>query len=64
MKANLCPVCKGKGWVEDDPIELELKWRQTQTLDLTKCPSCGSDRNSPALTGCPKGSHYGTYCLV
>lgn len=28
------------------------------------CPSCGRDRKDPASTGCPMGSHYGTYCLV
>ena len=28
------------------------------------CPSCGQDRKSPASTGCPAGSHYGTYCSI
>jgi len=25
------------------------------------CPACGGDRKAPALTGCPNGSHYGTF---
>ena len=29
-------------------------------IDPNKCPTCGGDRNSPAGTGCPIGSHYGT----
>ena len=29
---------------------------------VDKCPACGGDRNSPAGTGCPMGSHYGSYC--
>ena len=28
------------------------------------CPSCGRGKEEEALTACPKGSHYGTYCLV
>ena len=28
---------------------------------VNACPICGGDRNSPAPTGCPSGSHYGTY---
>jgi len=59
-----CHGCGGRGWVEvsgeDDPLKLELDFRTT-TIDLTKCPACGQDRNEPALTGCPKGSHYGNY---
>ena len=26
------------------------------------CPSCGRGKEEFALTGCPKGSHYGTCC--
>lgn len=25
------------------------------------CPACGGDRSAPPSTGCPPGSHYGTY---
>jgi len=94
MKADLCPVCNGKGviygvaesgayptttcygcngkgWVEVsesdyNPIK-ELNWEYPNLLVqpfVDKCPACGGDRNSPGGTGCPKGSHYGTYCSV
>lgn len=66
MQAVLCPVCDGKGWVEvrDDKIDLVEELTRRKQKDWAKCPSCGRDRNSPRLTGCPVGSHYGTYCLV
>lgn len=28
------------------------------------CPACGQNRNMPALTGCPIGSHYGITCQL
>lgn len=65
-----CHGYNGKGWVEvseeDDPLKLELDFRGSgqNSWENSKCPACGGDRSSPALTGCPKGSHYGSYCLV
>lgn len=67
MPCHGCAQWGSKGWIliqGDDPVELELGWRQTQTIDLTKCPACGGDRNTPASTGCPMGGHYGSYCSV
>ena len=58
MIPELCRSCSGKGWVEvsgDSPIAQPVH-------DITKCPACGGQRSEPALTGCPKGSHYGAYC--
>ena len=48
---EMCRSCSGKGWIkvpDSSPL-------------ANNCPACGGDRNSPALTGCPRGSHYGTY---
>jgi len=70
-----CHGCDGKGWVSvpedtkpelveldgvfyDRPPPLTLR----EPADPSSCPSCGGDRNSPGGTGCPIGSHYGTYC--
>ena len=65
---NMCHGCEGKGWVEIGNADDRLKPIENITFtlppDYNKCPSCGGDRNSPALTGCPKGSHYGSYCSV
>lgn len=61
---ELCRSCNGRGWVEvnDDPY---IGGGIPQPfIDPNKCPSCGGDKNSPALTGCPMGSHYGSYCSV
>ena len=62
---KLCHGCGGKGWVEvgeDSP--LPFYWQPGPIGDQSRCPACGCDRNSPALTGCPLGSHYGSYCDV
>ena len=59
---NICHGCNGKGWIEvgeDKTVNkasTTLNWR-----DWRGCPACGGDRNSPARTGCPMGSHYGSY---
>jgi len=61
-----CRSCAGKGWVEvgnaDDRLKPIENITYTLPPDYNNCPSCGGNRNSPALTGCPKGSHYGSYC--
>lgn len=52
-----CRSCGGKGWVSEKVV--------TQSMpDYTRCPACGGDRNSPGGSGCPMGSHYGTYCSI
>ena len=75
---EVCRSCNGKGWVEvgeDEPIYLFPNDEKPVPLDpsLIKfyekkgynvCPSCGGDRNSPAGTSCPAGSHFGTYCSL
>ena len=55
---SLCWGCGGKGWVEVGLDDIE-RWQQSTSLN--RCPACGGDRNLPALTGCPRGSHYGSY---
>ena len=71
--ANLetCHGCQGKGWVEvaEDILPSWILWpdyytRTVGIVDNGKCPTCGSDRNLPAGTGCPMGSHYGGYCSI
>lgn len=60
---EVCRSCNGKGWVEvreDSP--LPFYWIPGKIGDEARCPTCGSDRKSPSGTGCPIGSHYGTYC--
>ncbi len=60
---TICRGCNGKGWVEvaeDRAIITARIWNVNPYVD--KCPACGGDRSSPAGTGCPMGSHYGTYC--
>ena len=52
-----CHACNGKGYL----------WSPEGVYGdyspyVDKCPACGGDRNSSPLTGCPMGSHYGTYC--
>ena len=72
-----CRSCKGKGWVEvqeDEPTYIFPTEPQVpldpnliefyEKKNYNVCPSCGRDRNSPAGTGCPMGSHYGSYCSV
>ena len=43
----------------NDPLSIIIRNRGYRYVDA--CPICGGDRNSPAPTGCPSGSHYGTY---
>ena len=57
---KLCRGCNGKGWVEVQESHIEA---HEYTPFVDKCPACGGDRNSPGLTGCPLGSHYGSYSL-
>ena len=73
---EVCRSCNGKGWVEvaeDEPLYIFpepknpldptlIKFYKEKGYDV--CPTCGNDRNSPAGTGCPMGSHYGTYCSI
>ena len=62
--ANLkvCHGCQGRGWVSvlEDRLQPIDNINYSQPPDFNRCPSCGGDRNSPALTGCPKGNHYGS----
>jgi len=54
---KLCHGCGGKGWIEvaeDKDVAISRIWDK-ESWD--KCPTCGGDRNSPAGTGCPMGSH-------
>ena len=68
VNPEICRSCDGKGWVEvreDKPIT-DLGYELTD-IDYGvaynhKCPACGGDRNEPSSTGCPQGSHYGSYC--
>ena len=64
VNLELCRSCNGKGWIEVKEDEVvNNNTVSTLTLrDWDKCPACGGDRNSPAGTGCPMGSHYGSYC--
>ena len=67
LSPEICRSCNGKGWVEiaeEKPIDLVEELTGQKQEDWSKCPTCGQDRNEPPLTGCPKGSHYGTYCEV
>lgn len=61
-----CRSCNGKGWLEvsnaDNRLEPINNVSYSPPLDYNKCPACGGDRSSPANTGCPIGSHYGSYC--
>lgn len=73
---EVCHSCSGKGYVsvEDEPqyifpnesiIPLDpqlIEFYEKKGYNV--CPACGGDRNSPALTGCPIGSHYGTSCSI
>ncbi len=71
-----CYGCNGKGWVtlqdrleqirEKSHRELGPAWQVlADTITISdKCPACGSSRYSPTGTGCPSGSHFGTYCMV
>ena len=65
---EVCRSCNSKGWVEignaDDRLEPIDNITYSQPPDYNRCPDCGGDRNSPALTGCRKGSHYGAYCSI
>ena len=47
-----CHGCNGKGWIEV---------HNEGYVFVDKCPTCGSNRNSPAGTGCLWGSHYRGY---
>lgn len=62
-KPEVCRSCVGTGWVEVNEDHIPYPIETHQYIPFTdKCPSCGGARNSPALTGCPEGSHYGGYC--
>ena len=62
VNPEVCRGCNGVGWVEignaDDRLKLIDSINYSQPHN--RCPDCGGDRNSLALTGCRKGSHYGT----
>ena len=55
-----CHGCRGKGWVEVPDYQGLGSLGYHAPEDC--CPACGQKRTEPALTGCPKGAHYGTYC--
>ena len=54
-----CHGCDGRGWVEVSEGNSIPGY-----YDPDLCIHCGEPRSEPALTGCPKGSHYGTECEV
>lgn len=58
-KKTHCKYCGGRGWVEvpDHQGQGSLGYHAPEDC----CPGCGQKRTEPSLTGCPKGSHYGTY---
>lgn len=62
-----CRSCGGKGWVEVSdgepfiPPDGVIRYSYPET---DKCPYCSGGRDSPSLTGCPEGSHYGSYCSI
>ena len=56
---EVCRSCNGKGYVVTPDYNPEY-YRGSGYQFVDRCPSCGGDRNSPALTGCPKGNHYGS----
>ena len=63
ITTKLCHGCGGKGWVEVQDSHIPYSPETHEYIPFVdKCPACGGDRNSPALTGCPMGSHYGSYC--
>jgi len=64
FEVKMCHGCNGKGWVEVREYSgYYVAPQQPGTLgyhtDPNNCPGCGGSRHLPALTGCPKGSHYG-----
>jgi len=65
MPTQTCHGCGGKGWVEvsDCAPFIPPDGVVRYSYPSVESPACGGNRNSPALTGCPKGSHYGAYCL-
>ena len=66
VNPEVCRGCNGVGWVEVDNADNRLtpipSFTFTTYTDKNRCPTCGRDRNLPAGTGCPMGSHYGSYC--
>jgi hypothetical protein len=63
-----CHGCNGMGWVTirdgfEEPIH-EVKGNLLFAQPIGVCPSCGRPQNAPGMTGCPMGSHYGSYCEV
>ena len=70
---ELCHGCGGQGWVAVPeglppyaplPVWEESLPDQAIGCDPDICPVCGQHRSMPGLTGCPIGSHYGTFCAT
>jgi len=61
---ELCRACNGKGYlfVPEGVYGDYPQGTYHNEPYQDRCPACGGDPNSPAGTGCPMGSHYGTYC--
>jgi rubrerythrin len=49
-----CAVCNGF---------IKTGTTVTHGADTSICPACGQHRSASPLTGCPMGSHYGTFFL-
>ena len=62
INLETCRGCEGKGWVEvaESIPNYNPNYYKKSGYDFAdRCPSCGQNKNMPALTGCPRGSHYG-----
>jgi len=53
----------GDEWLTPDQVDfLERIYINPTANSSNRCPTCGRDKWEPASTGCPRESHYGTYC--
>lgn len=59
---EMCRQCNGTGMIIapdwGEPYYPNSSYHYATLED--RCPACGQLRTEPSLTGCPKGSHYGT----
>jgi hypothetical protein len=58
-----CPKC-GHVWSPFVSACVNCNVPQTYTANTTTplCPTCRQHPSAAPLTGCPPGSHYGTFC--
>lgn len=67
MEGWICPKCSrvwGPFVMACQPCNSTelVSASDTVTLSPSQCPACLQDRTAPPLTGCPTGSHWGTFC--